>query len=113
MPKKKTHEEFIRELAEISPAIAVIGLYVNANTRINVKCEDCGHEWSPLPSSLVNTKSGCPRCARAKRANRQRKTHEQFLNDLESHGIDNIEILEDYSGIDVKILVRCKECGNE
>lgn len=113
MPKRKTHEEFICELAEISPTITVKGIYINANTRIDVKCEKCGYEWMPLPSSLVNAKSGCPRCAKEYRAGLQRKTHKQFLDELMRRGIDSIEVLEEYSGIDVKLLVRCKDCGNE
>ncbi len=113
MPKKKTHEEFVRELAEISPMISVKGSYINASTRIDVKCKECGHEWAPLPSSLVNAKSGCPQCAKARRAARQRKTHEEFLKELSCRGINSIEVLEEYSGTDVKILVRCKDCGNE
>lgn len=113
MPRKKTHDEFVRELAEISPTITVNGLYVNANTRIDVRCEECGYEWTPKPSYLLNMNRGCPCCAKAKRVNSRRKTHEQFLNDLDNCGIDNVEILEDYSGTDAKILVRCKECGNE
>lgn len=113
MPKKKTHEEFIYELKKNNPTITVNGTYVNASTKIDVQCQVCGHKWAPLPSSLVNIKTGCPKCAKAKRAKQQRKTHEQFLKELDHRGIDNIELLEKYSGIDTKILVRCKKCGNE
>lgn len=113
MPRKKTHDEFVRELAGISPSITVVGEYVNASTRIKVRCKDCGHEWTPVPSSLVNTKSGCPRCARTKTAMRQQKTNEQFLEELDRLGIDYVEVLEIYSGVDTKLLVRCKRCGNE
>ena len=38
MSKKKTHEEYISELAKIHPNIEVIGQYAGSNVKILHKC---------------------------------------------------------------------------
>lgn len=40
----------------------------------------------------------------------KRKTHEQFISELNN---SNVEVLETYTGLHTKILVRYKDCGHE
>ena len=47
--------------------------YVNAQTHVIVRCQFHG-EWKAMPDNLVNKKSWCPHCARAKpRPGRRRR----------------------------------------
>lgn len=61
MSKKKTHEEFVKELKNINPNIEVIGKYIGSRENIKVKCLKCTGKWEPMASSLL-TDRGCPYC---------------------------------------------------
>ena len=60
----KTHEQFVKELHEINPDVAVIGKYTKAVEPVSVKCLVCGKEWTPKAYSLLQG-HGCPRCAKS------------------------------------------------
>jgi len=63
MSKKKTHEEFIQDFnAKGNQNILILGKYVNATTKILVKCLLDGYEWRAYPNDLLQGK-GCPVCA--------------------------------------------------
>lgn len=66
---KRTHEEFVKEMAEKNPTIKVLGKYINRNTGVYCECIVCGYSknyngklWEPTPDSLLGG-HGCPRCA--------------------------------------------------
>ena len=113
MPKKKTHEEFIKELQEKHPEnfnnIEILGEYKGIETKISCKCKICGYgengDWNPTPHSLLKG-SGCRKCF----ATRITKTNEDFIKEL--HEINpNIEPLEEYKGALTGISCKCKICG--
>lgn len=43
----------------------VLGNYVNNSTKVKIKCNECGYEWSPMPMTLTrsNKPTGCPQCS--------------------------------------------------
>lgn len=68
MSKKKTREEFIREMAIKRPTIDVLGDYINNRTGIHCKCRICGFShyidgrlWQPTPNDLFSGRR-CPAC---------------------------------------------------
>lgn len=63
--RKKTPEEFTKEMSRINNNILVIGEYKNNRTKVLVKCNKCGNEWYASPKTLIRG-SGCPICARKK-----------------------------------------------
>lgn len=104
--KKKTTEEFIEQLAKISPSIEVLGEYSNTSTKIKVRNKECGHLWYATPNSLLRG-SNCPQCA-----GNGKKTHAQFLDEL-SIANPNILVLGEYIDAKTKIAVRCNLCGKD
>lgn len=67
MPRKKAHEEFVIEIKNIHDnKMEVLGSYINARKRIDVKCLICNHRWSPITYSLL-AGYGCPECAKIKK----------------------------------------------
>lgn len=62
MSKKKTQEEFEKELYKINPNIEVIGKYINSNSKIHCKCKIDGYEWNPKATNLLQGRS-CPVCS--------------------------------------------------
>ena len=61
----KTHEQFIQDLYLVNKDIIVLGQYIGAKHKIQVKCKKCGHVWMPEASSLL-CGSGCPGCTFSK-----------------------------------------------
>ncbi len=106
MVKKKSHIEFMHELKIQNSKITVLGTYKNSNSKIAVKCNTCGYEWSATAYSLLKG-HGCAKCARVKQ-----KSHEEFVEDLKSQR-DDVIIIGKY----VKALQKAKfkflKCGHE
>lgn len=102
--KRLTTDEFIAKLSSISPQIEVLGEYANTSTKIQVRDNLCGHEWSASPNSLMRG-SGCPICAR-----NTRKSTEQFIEEMQTIN-PSIRIIGEYINARTKIAVFCTECG--
>lgn len=108
---RKTTEEFISELSLKNPKITVLGEYNKSDTPILVSCNTCHYSWSPTPNSLL-CGEGCPKCGKRAMADKHRKSHEQFIQEV---ALANpfICVLGKYTKSKDPILVRCKVCGHE
>ena len=104
MPKRKTHEEFVTDLREVSASISVIGEYTNCRTKILVRCDTCGYQWLAGPSDLLGG-HGCPRCSK-----KERKTTSRFCKEVAVVN-PSIEVMDEYINTSTKIKVRCTACG--
>lgn len=100
MSRKKTHEEYVKELAEKNPNVEVIGIYCGNRIKIPHRCKKCGNVWDASPTNILRGKS-CPICFGT-----PKKTHEQYIKELYEIN-PNIEVLEEYNGSQTKILHRC------
>lgn len=107
-----THEEFVQILGKKNPSVVVLGRYVNSQTHIEVQCKECGHVWPVKPNNLMKG-TGCPKCAKVHSSIKQKRTHEQFLLEMEEKGNAAVEVLGEYINSSTKILCRCKVCGYE
>lgn len=105
MGKKKTHNEYVAEVAIINPDIEVIGQYLGGHISILHKCKIDGCEWMAMPSNILRGR-GCPKCKALKLHNLKVKTHEQYVNEV--HDINpNILVFEKYAGRKRAILHMC------
>lgn len=59
--KKKTQEEYIREVSNINPYIEVTDEYIDSRTPIKHKCKKCNYEWETSPDNFLH-KRRCPVC---------------------------------------------------
>lgn len=57
--KRLTLEEFSQKLFAINNEIEIIGEYVNAHTKILVKCKKCNREWYVIPNNALNRGISC------------------------------------------------------
>lgn len=102
--RRKTHEQFLREMEINHPTLSVLGKYKNGRTRIRVKCNVCGNEFNPVPGSLY-MKVGCPYCAGV-----AKKTTEQFKSEMLKVNED-ITVLGEYANSKSPIKVLCNKCN--
>lgn len=129
--KKKTHEEYVEELAIKNPTVEVSEQYVNMNTPILHHCLTHDVFWKTTPGRALQG-VGCEEC-RIERFRQVRcKTHEQYVKEVE---IANPDIIVIGQYIDARTPIEhfckkhnilwnsypdnvlkgigCKECGNE
>lgn len=106
MPKKKTHEEYIKEVAEINPDIEVVDKFITTKIKILHRCKIDGYEWYVLPSKIL-LGCKCPKCGK-----RARRTHEQYVMDVFEVN-PNVEVVGEYVNTYTKIMHRCKIDGYE
>ena len=109
MPERKTHEQFVDELAERNPSIEVLGQYTSAIVPILYRCRVCGRTWETTPNSVLRG-HGCPACAAHNRALARRIPLEEFLARLESINPD-VELVGSYTALTEKAEFRCRKCG--
>ena len=108
---KKTHKKYISELEITNPSVMVLEEYIGSHTKILHKCVICGHEWNVCPSDLLSG-SGCPECAKLVRAQKHRRSHNEYIEEVREIN-PNIDVVEIYQGIETKILHKCKIDGYE
>lgn len=108
---RKTHEQYVKELAEINPNLEVVGLYTGSMIKTLHRCKIDGHEWYVIPNSILQG-GGCPECNIRKQIAIQRKTHEQYVKEVAEVN-PNVEVIGEYAGDGIPILHRCLIDGHE
>ena len=102
-----------------SISIRETAVYEHCESKIDVHCNTCGHDWSARADCLVGRGQGCPSCAKARatefhkaRARKNAEGYEARL--LRSHG-GSIRLQPGYSYTKSHDVVgfHCKICGNE
>ena len=111
MSKKKTHKEYMAEIAIKNPNVEVIGEYVDAKIKILHKCLIHNIEWLVSPTNILSGK-GCPECAKEKRYNVTRKTYKEYVEKVKEIN-HNIIVLGTYTNARTPILHKCKIDGHE
>ena len=81
MSKKKTHEEYVLELAIKNPFVKVINSYVDAKTPIKHYCEKHDKFWDISPSSALKG-TGCCECGKEKIGANHRKKHATYVSEV-------------------------------
>lgn len=99
MSKKKTNEEFIKDLSMLQNGIVALDWYVGADTKIRFQCKN-GHVWSAKPSNILSG-FGCPYCAG------RHKTKETLQHELDLIGSE-IVVVGEYVNSKTKIEFLCK-----
>ncbi|MFP5116133.1 hypothetical protein ACSU64_27885 [Bacillaceae bacterium C204] len=65
--RTKTHHIFLDEVFNlVGNEYEVIGKYINANTKIEMKHNNCGHKYRVLPPNFISVGARCPKCNASK-----------------------------------------------
>lgn len=107
----KTHEQYVAELENINPMIDVVDKYIDTNTPIKHYCRIHNIFWDARPQNLLNGQ-GCTLCGREKTENAIRKTHEQYVKEVDNLN-SNINIIGTYINNHTSILHKCLIDGYE
>lgn len=105
----KTHEQYVKEVADINPDIIVVGKYIDARTPIEYFCKKHGVLWNSYPDNVLRG-IGCKECGNEKARDKNIKSHDQYVDDLYVTNSD-IEVIGEYKGAHTAILHRCRIDG--
>ncbi len=109
--RRKTNDQFRKELSMVNPDIEPLEEYRGGHTKILCRCNSCGTIWKAEPSGLLYG-YGCRACGIKAAGEKRRKSHAAFVNEMSVKN-PKVEVIEEYTGNKAKILVRCKKCGFE
>lgn len=101
----KSHDEYVSEVAKISPHIVVLESYVDSHTPILHFCETHGLEWKAYPNNILKG-YGCRECGVDKIHNHKRDRHNDYVAELKVKN-PTVEVVGRYDGLRTKILHRC------
>lgn len=104
--RTKTHEQFVDEVRNLNPDITVVGTYKNSHTKIEFRCKE-GHKWITTPSNVLDGKT-CLTCANIQSSLRQRKSQEQFVEEVRNLHPD-ITVVGEYVNSNTKIEFMCSK----
>lgn len=103
--RKKTHEEYVAELAIKNPNIEVVEQYVNSSTKIMHHCLIHDVYWKMKPLNALQG-NGCQECKKDKIHNAYVKSHEQYVQEVAQIN-PNIVVLGEYINAKTPILHKC------
>lgn len=104
----KTQKQFKNEVKEkFEDKYTVLGKYININTKITVKHNECGYVYDVRPSAMIKQGTGCPKCF-----GKHRKTTKQFKEEIFNIFGDEYEVVGEYVNAKTPIMMKHTECGN-
>jgi hypothetical protein len=108
---RKSHSQFVSELFEKYPNLIVNNKYVTMHHNINFTCLDCHNTFDRIAADIFYD-GGCPVCNVNNLPQRQPKTLEQFLIDLQQINKD-ISYIDGYTKASSRVHVKCNMCEYE
>lgn len=112
MTKKKTTEEYTRELNEINPFVVPLTPYIDAHSKMKFRCKICGREYEVKAyRELRRVGPGCRNCAYESMGKKRRNNSDLFEEKLKTIN-PNVTLLSPYVRNKQKVKCRCKICGN-
>ena len=106
MPRKKTHDEFLRDARAIhGDEYEYLELYKGVFIKMPMKHLKCGNIFYMKPDKHINAKQRCSHCYKAKE-----KTNSEFVTEaIAMHG-HRYEYISGYIGWEEKMTIKCLVC---
>ncbi|ASS64341.1 hypothetical protein [Bacillus velezensis] len=113
MPKKRTHEEFLKIVNDRTEGkYRILGTYVNNVTRVKTLCTVCGNEFLLCPKDFIRKNTGCPVCAKARVGLSKRLSPDEFEKRFQEMYGNDYALLTPYKTSREKVRVRHNICSH-
>ncbi|MGL4655704.1 MAG: hypothetical protein ACRCWM_07465 [Sarcina sp.] len=110
--KKRTNEDFVRELESSNPKYIPLENYINNTTKILFKCKIHNIEFLTTARRALEGRLTCPECLKENRQTRNLKDSDWLLGELKNKNIEDVIPLEKCKGRGKIMLFKCS-CGDE
>jgi len=106
--KKKTHEEFVAQVyAKYGDEYSVLSLYISYHEPVDIRHNPCGRVKPKTPARFFSQINNCKSC------NSQKKTQEQFEQEVYEAVGDRVTVLGKYINYNTSVLFKDHDCGHE
>lgn len=103
MTKRKTHDEFVKEVQELYDGeYSVVGTYVLTKYPVTMRHNTCGNVWDIKPNLFLRGRK-CPACSKKNSF----KTLEKFKQEVYELYGGKVEVIGEYVNCDYPIEARC------
>lgn len=110
--RKLTNEEFLERVLKLyNNEYTVLEEYKGNSVKIRVRHNRCGLEYLTTPSNFY--KHGCYDCGQHRQSMNQRKTHEEYVNEVFELVGDEYRVIGKYVNNCTPIEMEHVECGNK
>ena len=103
--KRKTHEEYVAELAIKNPTVEVVEQYDGLHKKIKHHCLIHNTYWDIQPANALKG-NGCNICHKERIGSSNRKSREQYIKEIEVIN-PNIILLGEYINNSTQALHKC------
>ena len=112
MPRKKTTEEFKKDLAKISPNLELLSEYNGSLNYVTVRCKIHDYTYQSKPKWLMKG-MGCQKCYDDRRGEKTRKPIDKVIEDARKvHGGKyDYSLIENYKNSKQKVPIICPVHG--
>lgn len=106
----KPQGTFVKQIQQkYGDRYTVLGKYTGNHYPVKVRCNVCGHVWSPKPTNLLAGRA-CPVCGNKRTYRKLTKSNEQFIADVAAQVGNEYTFLDPYVNKRTKIRVRHNKC---
>ena len=105
MSRKKTHDEYVEELAIKNPNIEVLEQYVDTKTSISHKCLIHSIIWQTTPTRALSG-VGCNECKKDRFHQTRCRSHQQYVEEVKRAN-PNVDVIGHYVNARTKIEHYC------
>lgn len=105
---RRLDHEFVKESFKQISDLRLISSYEGKRKRVSIECNKCSYVFEALPDNVLSNKSGCPKCY-----GNILKTTEQFVDEVKDLTDNEYELLTEYKGNKIPVMMKHKICGHE
>ncbi|AJD93341.1 hypothetical protein JMA_40230 (plasmid) [Jeotgalibacillus malaysiensis] len=110
MPKKKTHEEFEKEVLEIGKGeYELLSQYQNTRTKVLLKHVVCGNEYEVRPMNFLDGRR-CAHCRGISPTQFIKKNSASFKDEVEQLSNGEFTVVGEYSNAHTKVEIKHNRC---
>lgn len=111
--QRKTNDYFIKEVFNlVGDEYKFLDKYINNTTKLRVKHNKCGHEYSVTPRDFLQGRR-CPKCKNKRISESVTLAHDEYMERLSKVLESDYEVLDKYKNARTKITVKHNKCGSE
>ena len=113
--EKMTPLEDMLEMLKVTwgDLIIYVDGYEGMSKKCHWKCKIDGYEWFATPSSVINCKNGCKKCALEYTASLKRLTEEEYSNRVYEESGHKISYISGFKCTRSRCKHKCNVCGHE
>lgn len=107
----QSRDEVQNRITLVRPNLVIVSGYKSIHRKCQMKCIDCGTEFSASADGILYSGYNCPKCSREHSAKVRSRSREDVEKELLYLTEGNISVGDDYTNSHTECTLTCKNCG--